>query len=263
MPGRVFAAPLTCVFAGRVSGTSPWPMRGVTHQHELVEMVVLFAGQLDLHLGGERFGARAGDVLYYPSRIAHSEEAAGDGAPDFIYFAVSQPFRETRPRVTHDASGRLRVLSKWLLEERSAPGPGRTEITSALLAAILAEHSRAQARITVTLAARARAFMKARLESALKVEDLARATGLSRAHFIRAYHEEAGRPPMTDLRRLRLEAARDLLITTHLPLKAIAPRVGLADEHHLSRLFRRVFGVPTGYYRPKRVGGGRARKRTS
>ncbi len=44
---------------------------------------------------------------------------------------------------------------------------------------------------------------------------------------------------MADLRALRLEHARELLFTTGLPLKAIARRCGLGDEHALSRLFRR------------------------
>jgi transcriptional regulator GlxA family with amidase domain len=58
-----------------------------------------------------------------------------------------------------------------------------------------------------------------------------------------------GLTPMEDLRQLRLEAARDLLLTTDLPLKAIAPRTGLGDEYHLSRLFRRAFGIAPGALR--------------
>jgi transcriptional regulator GlxA family with amidase domain len=48
---------------------------------------------------------------------------------------------------------------------------------------------------------------------------------------------------MEDVRMIRLEAARNLLLTTNLPLKAIAPRVGLGSEYHLSRLLRRHFDL--------------------
>ena len=53
---------------------------------------------------------------------------------------------------------------------------------------------------------------------------------------------------MADLRRLRLEAARDLLVSTELPLKAVAARCGFCDESHLSRSMHRCCGHRPGYY---------------
>lgn len=50
---------------------------------------------------------------------------------------------------------------------------------------------------------------------------------------------------MEDVRRLRVEEARELIITTNLLLKEIAPLVGLSDEYQLSRLLRRYLGVST------------------
>ena len=51
------------------------------------------------------------------------------------------------------------------------------------------------------------------------------------------------------LRLLRVETARDQLITMVLPLKAIAGATGFCDEYHLSRVFRKHFQVPPGYFR--------------
>jgi transcriptional regulator GlxA family with amidase domain len=53
---------------------------------------------------------------------------------------------------------------------------------------------------------------------------------------------------MADLRRVRLEEALRLVQATDLPLKAIARKVGMADEHTLSRAFSRHFGMsPRGF----------------
>ena len=57
---------------------------------------------------------------------------------------------------------------------------------------------------------------------------------------------------MEDLRLIRLTATRDLLLTTALTLKEIAPRCGLGDEFHLARLFSRHFKIPPGAVRRKR-----------
>jgi transcriptional regulator GlxA family with amidase domain len=43
---------------------------------------------------------------------------------------------------------------------------------------------------------------------------------------------------------LRVERARVLLLTTSMPLRAIAPLVGFRDEFQLSRVFRQVAGHP-------------------
>jgi AraC family transcriptional regulator len=72
---------------------------------------------------------------------------------------------------------------------------------------------------------------------------LAHVAGLSKFHFIRAYTAQAGLTPMADVRAIRLDAARHLILTTDLPLKVIAPQVGLASEFHLSRLFTAHFGA--------------------
>jgi AraC-like DNA-binding protein len=42
-----------------------------------------------------------------------------------------------------------------------------------------------------------------------------------------------------------------LILSTNLPLKSIAPRVGFSDEFHLSRLIRRYHGISPGALRKK------------
>jgi transcriptional regulator GlxA family with amidase domain len=61
---------------------------------------------------------------------------------------------------------------------------------------------------------------------------------------------------MRDLQLLRVESAKQLILTTDLPLKAIAPLAGLGDEYRLSRVFRRHLGLPPGALR--RRGGDRS-----
>jgi transcriptional regulator GlxA family with amidase domain len=81
------------------------------------------------------------------------------------------------------------------------------------------------------------------------LDDLARKAGMSKYHFVRLYKKLSGRTPMNDVRMIRVEAARDLIITTDLPLKTIATRVGLGNEYYLCRVFRQAFKVPPGYFR--------------
>jgi transcriptional regulator GlxA family with amidase domain len=94
--------------------------------------------------------------------------------------------------------------------------------------------------------------MQEHVDTRITVDELARRAGLSRAHFIRRYKQAAQRTPMQDLRMIRVELARELLLTTDLPLKAIAARTGFCDEYHLSRTFKALCRVTPGYFRKRR-----------
>jgi AraC family transcriptional regulator len=89
-------------------------------------------------------------------------------------------------------------------------------------------------------------LMEARADSHLTLDALAREAGLSLAHFARAFKESLGRAPHQYLMTLRLERARRLLEAADVALSDVAARTGFADQAHLTRLFKRQFGVTPG-----------------
>jgi len=99
---------------------------------------------------------------------------------------------------------------------------------------------------------KARRFMNENIGRPISLDDIAHAVAMSKFHFVREYKRVTERSPMADLRHMRIEKAKYLLRTTSLPLKAIAPMVGFANENHLSRLFPKYTGHTTRYYRNRR-----------
>jgi len=89
-------------------------------------------------------------------------------------------------------------------------------------------------------------MIDAALDARLTIETLAREVGLSSAHFARAFKETLGRAPHQYLLALRLERARRLIETSNASLSDIAQRTGFADQAHLTRLFKRAFGMTPG-----------------
>jgi AraC family transcriptional regulator len=89
-------------------------------------------------------------------------------------------------------------------------------------------------------------LIDAELDARLTIEMLARAIGLSPAHFARAFKETMGRAPHQYLLTLRLARARRLLETTQATLSDIAQQSGFADQAHFTRLFKRAFGATPG-----------------
>jgi AraC family transcriptional regulator len=77
------------------------------------------------------------------------------------------------------------------------------------------------------------------------VEELAAIAGLSPAHFSREFKRVHGQPPHAFVLGRRLERARGLL-EGGASIADAALRCGFSDQAHLSRLFKRRFGVTPG-----------------
>jgi AraC-like DNA-binding protein len=96
---------------------------------------------------------------------------------------------------------------------------------------------------------RAKDLADARYFEPLEVADLARAAGLSRAHFSREFRQAFGEPPHTYLLTRRLERAAALLRTTDRTVAEICFAVGLSSVGSFTTSFGRMFGMSPKAYR--------------
>jgi AraC-like DNA-binding protein len=95
---------------------------------------------------------------------------------------------------------------------------------------------------------RAKDLADARYFEPLGVDDLARAAGLSRAHFSREFRRAFGESPHAYLLTRRLERAAALLQTTDRTVAEICFAVGLQSVGSFTTSFTRTFGIsPTAY----------------
>lgn len=95
---------------------------------------------------------------------------------------------------------------------------------------------------------RARDLADSRYVEPLNVDDLARAAGLSRAHFSRQFRRVFGESPHSYLLTRRLERAGAMLRTTDRSVADICIAVGLQSVGSFTSSFRRHFGTtPTEY----------------
>ncbi|WP_460119989.1 AraC family transcriptional regulator [Pseudomonas sp. S2_C03] len=98
---------------------------------------------------------------------------------------------------------------------------------------------------------RAKELLHERLAAPPSLEELAQAVNLSPFHFARVFRHATGIPPHTWLMQQRIARARILLQGGCLPLE-VATQLGFADQSHLSRQFKQVYGVGPGAYRRAR-----------
>lgn len=87
-----------------------------------------------------------------------------------------------------------------------------------------------------------RDYLRAHLSEPVSIETLVRISGLTEWHLIRAFHLEFGLPPHAYHMRLRLASAAELLLRG-LSVSTTAYECGFADQSHLSRKFKQVYGL--------------------
>src|SRR3954470_22927135 len=95
---------------------------------------------------------------------------------------------------------------------------------------------------------RAKDLADARYFERLDVQDMARAAGLSKAHFSREFRRTFGESPHHYLLTRRLERAAALLRMTDWTVGEICVSVGLSSLGSFTTSFKRAFGeTPTAY----------------
>jgi AraC-like DNA-binding protein len=227
----------------------------VRHVHDDVnELFLVLKGCLSVATPHGAMEARAHHAVVYPKGLVHRPSSHSDEDLEVIGMAWTGDVGawDMGKLVQHDSLGRLRHQLLWMLD--SAPGEqGDGEPVLDLLGrSVILEFNRLYAGEGPDLVVRVRRFMRENLERPLGLDDLARAAGLNRCYFARAFKKAGGESPMRALTLMRMDAARDLLLHTALPLKYIAVKTGFADEAHLSHAFQRLMGRSPGSLRRKR-----------
>jgi AraC-like DNA-binding protein len=226
--------------AGSIKTDPRWHMS--PHSHAFHEIIVVTRGFLLLKFGNHAVTARSGDILFYRSGFVH-EETSDPKAPVgslFIAFTTGDLLPWLPLRLA-DAEGRVRQLVAWIVEDEQARRVA--ESRRPLLDALFAELRRLAHIPTDPWLESLLVFIRENITQPLTLDDLARRGKMSKFAFVRKFKRLCGRTPMEELRLSRLDRARTLLLTTNLPVKAVAPAVGIGDEYQLSKLFRHHFDL--------------------
>jgi transcriptional regulator GlxA family with amidase domain len=109
-------------------------------------------------------------------------------------------------------------------------------------------------------------IMQRHIEDPLALTDIARRVTLSPRQLERLMLGHTGQSPLRLYMQLRVERARELLVTSNRPVIDVAVRAGFSSTSHFSSWYKRIYGVRPSDMRanqrmPMRMSsGGRGRK---
>jgi AraC-like DNA-binding protein len=174
-----------------------------------------------------------------------------------LHLALTRPEAGTTELERYERlAGTARLLVRHSAAGARAAGPAETAGSDTRVAARIREllHDRYAAAhltapdLTSTDLTAAELTSTELTSPELTSTDLAAAAGCSRYAAYRAFRQVYGLAPSDYQRQLRVRAARGLLARGAAPAVAAA-EAGFADQAHLTRWFRRYYGVTPGAYR--------------
>ncbi|MDJ0596829.1 MAG: AraC family transcriptional regulator [Pleurocapsa sp. MO_226.B13] len=91
-------------------------------------------------------------------------------------------------------------------------------------------------------------YLHDNFSSNISLEQLVQITNLNRYYLIRVFRQATGMPPYAYLNQIRMRLAKQFL-RQGMSIADTAIAVGMSDQSHLNRHFKRVFGITPGCYR--------------
>lgn len=240
------------------------------HTHEGYAIGVLLDGVEEFWYHGGLHRARAGAVVFVNPDEVHDGHA---GTPEGWAYRMTYPDIPViadiaaelgGPRgmvsfpdaVVYDPDTHAAFVAAHRAAEQGADSLAATSLLRVAYGRLLRAHAlpgaeRRRRSTSKRAVAAARDTLHVRAADPPTLEELAAGVGMSPFALLRAFRGELGLPPHAYLNQLRVRRAKRLLDAGRPPAD-VAAHVGFADQAHLSRHFKRIYGVPPGAYRRER-----------
>ncbi|MEZ5566682.1 MAG: AraC family transcriptional regulator [Gammaproteobacteria bacterium] len=227
-----------------IPGTSTAPRRNAMHSHHAFQLTFSLGGKFSLHLDDRVISGLAGLVV---PDTPHALEASGLVAHLFVepespagraltQLTAGQPAKTLSVEQARDAP----TLIKGAFEHPDDRRDALREVGQLICQRIAGHVSGTELDPRVD---RMIKWAKENLDRALGINEAADGVGLSPSRASHLFVEQTGLPFRTYVLWLRLMRAVDAH-TGGLSLTEAAQEAGFADSAHLSRTFRRMFGIP-------------------
>jgi len=229
------------------------------HHHETASLSIVVSGLYEERVRGRISEHGPGNLLFHPAFELHSQRFHANGVcqilitpthADIEFLGEHLRLREAR----YVQSAAVRDLGARLVAELHNEDAFSSLIVHGLTLEAFGLFCRTTGRERADIRPwlrEARALIDSHLGEPLSLEELGRMVGRHPVHLARAFRQAYGQTVGECTRHARIQTAARLLVSSHKPISVIAMECGFCDQAHLSRAFKRVFGVTPAAYRAR------------
>lgn len=240
-------------YAERAKHKKDWVIS--THYHPWFEFNYVSKGSLYTTVDGKEFFIEAGQSYIIPPGVPHSHRNNNTGDDGIcIRFSLSSDGKNqvadilsTARAYAFDAGLKMNLLggvfsiqaefAAWLMRlyHMWSTDEARSEVQT----------------LQSTFAAQVIFYLEEYYCTKIKVADISRAMNTSYRTLARRFAAETGMTVLDKLTEIRLDKAKQLLLSTKLPIYDIAVKTGYENEFYFSKIFKKKVSCSPKEYRKK------------
>lgn len=236
-------------------------VRVPSHAHENALCCLVLRGAFTERRGARSVVCEPDTIIFHPWDVPHAHDFHASGGGLFTVILGAG----WRDRLGEVGAGRLaspiavhRSRASWiarhLYEELHRDDTASALAAEGLALAVLAELVRPDTAGHYhdpgpRWLRQAEELLRARFLASVGLAEVAHAVGVHPVHLARTFRRHFGCTMGEYVRRLRIEFATRALLTSDVPLAAVAQAAGFADQGHFTRAFKAATGYTPGAYR--------------
>lgn len=210
------------------------------HVHPYAQLLVPITGCLNVSVDSHAAIANENNVLFIPADSEHSFFAADKN--EFFVFDIPTHFLQSnlnqtrKTEISSTFDNRWQAIRSLLFSEVHENPVYNQSIQDLLRYAIhLIEPNKLPLSIQ---------FIHENYHNKLTVQQLAAMEHYNQSHYHHWFQKYTGTTPRLYIQRLRVEKAKELLLTTNYSLQHISCQVGYGHQSTLSKAFLELEGLP-------------------
>jgi AraC family transcriptional regulator len=236
----------------------PPNLRQLRHTHKFASFSLVMSGSYLEKFDRRSFRRKSATIVLHPPEESHAVDFETNVRILSVEFNFRRldAIRQQSSVLDEPASlqtENINHLGRKLYQEFQKPDSFSGLAMEGLILELLAESSRCETRAGEKNLPRwlsqTRDFLHDNFAGSFTVEDVARVAGVHPVHLSRVFRRRFGCTIGEYVRRLRVEYANRQISATETPLSEIALAAGFADQSHLNKTFKSVFGLTPAEHR--------------
>jgi AraC-like DNA-binding protein len=230
--------------------------------HEYYVIAYCKDGEAIYKIGGNEIRVKKGDLLFFPKGLVRS--AISDPDDPWAFYSVSFDihFDNGKSRELFDGFGHIarnpylhklpslfdEINLVWTGKQNGYTIKCKSIIMDILYAIIKEQDRKGHGTAHYNAIERTNQIILSNYKDHFSIDDLAKLSGLSPSHFRLLYKKITGMTAVQFQNHIRINKAKDLLLSGECNVTEAALSVGFQDIYYFSRLFKKLTGEPPSDY---------------
>lgn len=247
--------------------------QSLPHTHHFTELFYVVSGNGIFHVENDLIPVKPNDLMIINPHVEHTEKTMTKNPMEYIVFGVDglafsyhgrqENIRKNFSHYSYTTSqNRLVDYSRLMLEEFREKKPGYDMVCQGILQVLLVFISRELDLSIISDStfqiskecALAKRYIDSNYAQNITLDTLAEITHINKYYLAHSFAACIGQSPISYLSARRLQASKELLISTNHSIAQIASSTGFSSQSYFSQIFKKSTGMTPQQYRKMHTG---------